>query len=88
MNVNTEYKEIKVESYLPKDTSGRHGKVHIRPLPRQEPFLPTMFVACSKDLSYDFPVGTKFLIKGKITQRKDGTPFIYSNYKWDYVVLK
>ena len=40
---------------------GKHGPVHIRPLPGQEPYLETMFVQCTtKTLSNDFPVGTKF----------------------------
>lgn len=81
------YEYIIVESFIPEDNNGRHGPVHIRPLPNQHPFEPEMFVECSKDLSRDYPVGTRFRIKAKITDRQGGTPFIYSSYKWTYTVL-
>ncbi len=81
------YQEIIVESYY-ESGSGLCGPVHIRPLPNQDPFLPWMHVQCSKELSYDYPVGTRFRIRAKITSRQGGTPFIYSNYSWPYVVFK
>jgi len=82
------YLEIKVESFIPTKTSGLHGRIHIRPLPGQHPFLPEMRVECSKDLSNNYEVGTKFIIKGKITSRDGGSEFIYSSYRWPYIVLK
>lgn len=82
-----EYDFILVESFVPTDTTGRHGLIHIRPLPGQEPFLTSMFVECSKDLSTDYPVGTKFRMKAKLTQRESGTTFVYSHYLWKYEVL-
>ncbi|MDR6943029.1 hypothetical protein [Mucilaginibacter pocheonensis] len=82
-----DYTEIVVESFLPTSTAGLHGKVHIRPVAGQDPFLPSMFVECSKELSEDYEVGTKFLIKAKVTSRKGKGVFIYSSYKWRYVVL-
>lgn len=85
---NQEYDFIIVESYIPAVNKGYHGAVHIRPLPNQEPYLTTMHVECSKILSEDFPLGTKFRIKAKITQREGGTKFIYSHYSWPYEVLK
>lgn len=39
-----------------------------RQLPGQEPYLETMFVQCTKALSNDYPVGTKFKIRAKIIQ--------------------
>lgn len=84
----TEYDHIIVESYCPKNTSGLHGPVHIRPIPNQEPYHFTLHVQCSKALSEDYPVGTKFRIKAKLTQRENGGEFIYSRYSWPYEVLK
>ena len=81
-----EYHYIIVESYYITG-SGLRGPIHIRPLPGQDPFLPSMHVECSKELSYDYPVGTRFRIKAKITDR-EGTPFIYSHYKWPYEVVE
>jgi len=82
-----EYDFIIVESFIPLDSNGRHGPIHIRPIPGQDPFKETMFVECSKDLSYGYPLGTRFRIKAKITQREGGTPFIYSHYLWKYEVI-
>jgi len=82
------YNYIIVESFIINDTSGRHGLVHIRPLPLQDPYSEFMFVECSKELSINYPVGTRFRIRAKITSKEGGTPFIYSYYKWPYEVLK
>lgn len=86
--MKNEYDHIVVESFIPNDGEGRHGLVHIRPVEGQEPFKTDMFVQCSKDLSNNYQVGTKFRIKAKITAREGGTPFIYSSYAWSYEVLK
>ena len=83
-----QYDYIIVESFVVSNTSGKHGPIHIRPLRNQDPYLETMFVECSKELSYDYPIGTRFRIKAKITSKQGGTPFIYSYYKWGYEVLR
>jgi len=79
-----DYDIIIVESYLPNSTSGLHGSVHIRPISGQNPYMTNMHVECSKTLSKDYPVGTRFKIRAKITTREGGTPFIYSHYSWPY----
>lgn len=81
-----EYNYIIVQSVLT-DERGKHGPVHIRPLPNQEPYLDTMFVECSKTLSNNYPVGTKFRIKAKITNPSEMRPFVYSHYSWPFEVL-
>jgi hypothetical protein len=69
------YRWIVVESFIPADTSGRHGSVHIRPIAGQG--LPTnVFVECSKKLSYDYPVGTRFRIRAKLTDKEGGGEFL------------
>jgi hypothetical protein len=82
------YDYIIVESFCPVINTGRRGPVHIRPMPNQEPYLTKMFVECCRDLVNDYPVGTKFRIKAKITSKEGGTPFVYSYYNWPYEVLK
>lgn len=77
------YQYVIVESYVPKNTSGLHGTVHIRPVAGQG-FDENMHVECSKELSRDFPVGSKFKIKAKVTDRQGGKPFLYSSYRWAY----
>jgi hypothetical protein len=81
------YSEIIVESYKPENTSGMHGEIHIRPLAGQEPFTQDMHVQCSKTLSDDHPVGTRFKIKAIITSKQGGKPFVSSHYTWPYHVV-
>lgn len=85
---NPEYSFIIVESFKVENTSGKHGDIHIRPLKNQAPFSEMMFVECSKVLTTEYPVGTKFKIKAKITSREGGSPFIYSHYSWKYEVIQ
>lgn len=87
MKKDQNYAEIIVESYKPKVNKGYHGEVHIKPIAGQEPYTEDMHVACSKVLSENYPVGTKFKIKAKITSKEGGKPFAYCHYSWPYDVL-
>ena len=81
------YLTVDVESYISANTSGLHRRVHIRPLPSQE--LPEdMHVACSKILTRDYPVGTAFRLRAKLTDREGGHPFLNSSYRWPITVIK
>jgi len=80
------YLDVIVESYIPGDRSGLHGLVHIRPV-AGGPYLTSLHVECSKKLSRDYPVGTKFQIKAKLTDREGGGEFLYSYYRWPFKVL-
>jgi hypothetical protein len=82
-----EYDLIIVESFKSK-TSGRHGEIHIRPLPNQAPYTENMFVQCSKVLSTEYPVGTKFILRAKIVNPITRKAFISSHYTWPYEVLE
>lgn len=78
------YIEIIVESYNDY-ASGLHGLIHIRPASNQI-YPQNMRVECSKKLSQNYPVGTKFKLFVKKTCRNGGVPFLYSSYKWKYTV--
>ncbi len=80
------YQLVEVESYLPAKTSGLHGNVHIRPCEGQE-FPRNMHVECSKSLSKNYPVGTRFRIRAKLTDREGEGDFLYSYFGWKYDVL-
>lgn len=82
------YKCVIVESYIPTNTSGLHGLVHIRPAAGQE-FPVTLHVECSKKLSDTnlYPLGTRFRLRAKLTDRKGGSKFLYSSYRWKFEVL-
>ncbi|WP_316016070.1 hypothetical protein [Roseobacter sp. HKCCA0434] len=80
------YSWVEVESYVPSRTSGLHGKVHIRPCEGQG--YPTdLHVECSKKLSKDYPVGTRFRIRAKLTDREGSGDFLYSYFGWKFEVL-
>lgn len=87
MSRDTPYHYIIVESYF-ESGSGLHGPIHVRPIEGQDPYLPSMRVEGNHELENDYPVGTKFRIKAKITDKQGGRPFVYTHYKWPYVVLK
>lgn len=80
------YQWIEVESFEPKSTSGLHGKVHLRPCPGQA-FPIDLRVECSKALSRNYPVGTRFRIWAKLTDLQGGGEFLYSHFRWKYDVL-
>ncbi len=82
------YRDVIVESFMPLSTSGRHGDVHIRPIPGQV-FSPDLFVECSKRLSDTtrHPLGTKFKIRAKLACKLGGTDFLYSYFGWKYDVV-
>ena len=46
-------------------------------------------VQCSKDLvdTTLYPVGTKFRLKAKLTDREGGGEYLSSSYKWPYDVV-
>lgn len=81
------YEDVIVESFIPAQTSGLRGKVHIRPVPGGK-YPVTLHVECSKRLSRDHPVGIKFKLQAKLTDREDGGEYLYSSYQWPYKVLK
>ena len=87
MAQNNSYEMLLVESYEPKSTSDLHGAVHIRPVAGQK-YPSTMRVECSKRLSTEYPVGTCFEIRAKLTDREGEGEFLYSYYKWAVTVIK
>lgn len=82
-----EYRYIIVESYRASSTAGLHGEVHIRPVAGQG--LPTTLrVECSKSLSKNYPVGTRFRLRAKLTDRENEGEFLYSYHGWKVEVVK
>jgi hypothetical protein len=80
------YLKVEVESYQPSSTAGLHGKVHIRPVAGQG-FGTNLHVRCSKSLSKNYPVGSRFLITAKLTDLEGGGEFLHSHHDWAYQVL-
>jgi hypothetical protein len=79
------YFTIIVESYR-SARAGPHGYLHIRPIAGQR-FPSTLHVECSKKMLTNYPVGTKFRIKVKLTDRLGEGEFLYSYYGWPFDVI-
>jgi hypothetical protein len=79
------YRDVIVESFRISG-SGLHGDVHIRPVAGQG-YPNGIQVECAKSLSRAFPVGTRFKIRAKLTDKEGGGEFLYSNFGWKPVVL-
>lgn len=85
---NEPYQMVEVESYFPTSTAGLHGPIHIRPTAGQG-YPPNLHVECSKTLTNPqiYPVGTKFRIRAKLTDREGDGEFLYSYFGWKPEVL-
>jgi len=80
------YRMVVVESYKSEVTSGMHGSIHVRPVAGQG--LPShLQVECSKKLSRNYPVGTRFRIRAKLTDREGGGEYLYSYHGWPVEVV-
>lgn len=84
MSPKADYIDVIVETFLG-GPGGLNG-VHVRPVAGQ-PFSQDLLVECSRKLITDYPVGTMFKIRAKLTDRA-GTKFIYSSYRWRYEVVR
>lgn len=81
------YVVLWVESYEPDSTGGIHGSVHIRPT--SDSGYPTnLHVRCSKSHSLDYPVGTRFQIRAKLTDREGGGEFLHSHHLWTPLAIQ
>lgn len=41
-----------------------------------------LLTECNQEYFFNYPLGTKFLLKATLTDRNGGTPFFYSYYGW------
>ena len=84
MTKSGEYKKVIVETFV--GPPGGLNGIHVRPIPNQ-PFPTTLLVECSRKLITDYPLGTRFRIRAKLTD-VNGAPFLYSYYGWRFEVLE
>ena len=80
------YSSIIVETYRA-SKAGPHGYIHVRPVKGQR-FPQTLHVECSKKLIDDYPIGTKFRLKVKLTDRLGEGEFLYSYYGWPVEAIR
>lgn len=66
--------------------AGKASRVRVRPVAGQG-YDTDMDVECARAMRKKHPVGTKFKIWAKLTDREGGKPFLYSYHGWEYEVL-
>ncbi|MGI4844498.1 MAG: hypothetical protein ACRYF7_14395 [Janthinobacterium lividum] len=78
------YREVAVESAI----DPRTGRVRIRPVSGQA-YATSLRVQCSRALAdlARYPLGTRFLLSAKLTDRLGGEPFLYAWHGDPVVVL-
>ena len=79
------YRQVVVETYE-EVNAGKSSRIHVRPVPGQ-PYPTTMDVECSRSMRKLYPVGTKFRLYAKETNKEGGKPFLYSRYDWPFEVV-
>lgn len=69
------YREVAVESVR----DPRSGRIRLRPVSGQA-YASSLRVQCARALCDParYPVGTRFLISAKLTDRQGGEPFLYA----------
>ena len=82
-----QYQSTVVESYESGRSSGLRGSVRIRPLANQG-FSTDLAVECSRALIDGYPIGTRFRIRVKLTDRFGSGEFLYSSYRWPFDVVE
>lgn len=81
----SEYQNVIVETYAA--TASGRSKIRVRPVSGEQ-FSQSMDVECSKSMREGHPIGTRFRIYAKETNREDGKSFLYSSYKWPYEIIE
>jgi hypothetical protein len=79
------YREVLIETYRARGEPSSHD-IRARPVSGQG-FAWDMKVECSSKMRYGHPVGTKFIVNAKVTEREGGTPFLYTSWQWGYHVV-
>jgi hypothetical protein len=80
------YEQVIVETYSGRKPN-KSSTIHVRPTEGQV-FSADIDVECSRKMREDHPIGTKFRIYAKVTDREGGKPFLYSSYMWPYEVIE
>jgi hypothetical protein len=101
MALDQNYHHLWFHSFKPASTSGHRDPVQIKLVPSQnlpkevvdecalravDPFV--LLTECSKRLFYDYLVGTRFLLKAKLTDREGVGMFFYTSFQWKPIQIE
>ena len=82
-----EYLPVVLETYY-EVKSGKKSRIHARPVSGQEHFSSELDAECCRDMRKKHPVGTMFLVWGKVTDREGGGSFVYTYHGWPFEIVK
>lgn len=82
---NEGYHSVIVETYRARG-AGLHGDIHVRTIAGQI-FPQDLHVRFSMSARTAHPVGTRFRVRAKLTNMKDGSEFLHTVNVWGYDVL-
>ena len=81
---------MEYEYYIVKTENATGGassaKIRVSPIEGQG-LLTSTKVECSRSMRKEYPVGTLFKLRAKVTSKEGGTPFLYSRHDWHYEVI-
>ncbi|MAN75362.1 MAG: hypothetical protein CME84_14930 [Henriciella sp.] len=77
------YEQVVIEIYEAVK-SGKSSHIHARPVEGQK--YPTD-LDCSRKMRSNHPVGTKFRVWAKLTDREGGGEYLYTSWRWPYEVV-
>jgi hypothetical protein len=80
------YYTIVVETFR-KSGSGLHGDIHVRPV-KDEIFQQTLHVRFPRGIRHAHPIGTRFRVYAKLSDKEGSNRFLHTNHAWDYEILK
>jgi hypothetical protein len=80
-----DYHSVVIETYHMRG-GGLHGDIHVRTI-AGEMFSQNLHVRFSMSARTAHPVGTRFRVRAKLTNMKDGSEFLHTVNAWGYEVL-
>ncbi|MEC9344033.1 MAG: hypothetical protein VYD64_09325 [Pseudomonadota bacterium] len=81
-----EYEELVVETYFAVK-SGKTSRIHVRPVSGQA-YSTDADVECSRSMRLLAPIGSKFKVYAKLTDREGGKDFLYSHHSWPLELIE
>jgi hypothetical protein len=81
-----QYRQIKVENFVPGSASGRHRGVATRPIAGQG-YSTKLYVQVPTGVTR-YPAGAQFIIRAKLAHPRNGRPYLKSYHNWSFTVLR
>ena len=80
-----QYQQVIIESYH-EVKSGKSSHIHARPISGQG-YPTTIDVQCSRKMRESHPIGTKFKVWAKLSDREGNGDHLYTSWQWPYEVI-